>query len=239
MDVLKEILEDVKWILSALIPTLAIIFIELKSKWNKAKTDKIRSDKNKALEIYDKWEHEESKEAINKIKNLCNYYKDKGQSDLVQYLQLENGTMATSKIQNMFMTCLAEDDRAGNIPKMIKLLQRMPYSETTCWLNKLTEVTSEGEFVLKTPDLSKAEYNRTRIEGVNGIGSVMVAPVFDPGNVLLGICVFFYHQKEYNGHEKDETVLMQRFRTATESVILMYHTARKDKKHELGLDGDE
>lgn len=239
MENIDKFIEDFKWIISILLPAIVALFYEIKGKWTKAKGDRIKANRDKALEIYDKWEHEESKEVISKIKNLCNHYKDRGQADLVQYLQLENGTMATSKIQNMFMTCLAEDDRDGSIPKMIKLLQRMPYSETTCWINKLTEVTSEGEFILKTPDLSKADYNRTRIEGIKGIGSVIVAPVFDPGNILLGICVFFYHQTDYNGHENDEILSMQRFRAATESVILMYHTSRKDKKRELGLDGEQ
>lgn len=236
MEELTKLLDDFKSILFVLLPALVAIFYEVRDRIKKEKGIRITKNREKALEIYDKWEHEESKRVISDIKNFCNHYKDRGHADLVQYLQLENGTMATSKIQNMFMTCLAEDDRYGAIPKMIKILQRMPYSETTCWLNKLEEVTSDNRCILQTPDISKADYNRTRIEGIKGIGSVMIAPVFDPGNILLGICVFYYHQTNYNNQEKVEVKYIQDFRNAVESVIVMYHTARADKKNELGLE---
>lgn len=238
VDKILEILDKAGSLLGILIPTAVVIFYELRDKWKKAQGEVIKTNKEKALARYDVWEHEESKDVISQIKDTCNFYKDKGHADLVQYLQLENGTVATSKIQNMFMSCLAEDDRYGSIPKLIKHLQRLPYSETTCWLNKLTEITSEGNFLLKTPDISKADYNRTRMEGIKGIGSVMVAPVYGPDEILLGICVFYYHQVEYNGQEKQEIQFMNKFRASVESIILMYHTHRAAKKKELGL-GDE
>ena len=239
MEEFTKLLDDFKSILFVILPALVAVFYEVRDRFRKEKGERIKKNHAKALEIYDKWEHEESKAVIDNIKKFCNYYKDRGHADLVQYLQLENGTMATSKIQNMFMTCLAEDDRLGTIPKMIKLLQRLPYSETTCWVNKVLEVTSEGNTILRTPDLSKADYNRTSVEGVQGnIGSVMVAPVFDPGNILLGICVFMYQQKNYNNQEEIEVKHMKEFVTSVESVIVMYHTARTDKKRELGLESD-
>lgn len=238
MEQFSEIIKEFRTILLFVLPTLVAVFYEIKTRFMKEKSERLKKNRERALDAYDKWEHEESKAVINNIKNFCNHYKDRGHADLVQYLQLENGTMASSKIQNMFMTCLAEDDRQGVLPKMIKVLQRMPYSETTCWLNKLAEITSDGDTILKTPDLSKADYNRTRLEGIKGIESVIVAPVFDPGNILLGICVFFYHQKNYNGQENSESKYMKEFSTSVESVILMYHAARTDKKKELGLESD-
>lgn len=132
IDKLLEFLDKLGPLLYIVVPAIAGIWYNLKTKVREKESEVRETGKRKALRLYDIWEHEESKVVISKIKDLCNFYKDKGHADLVQYLQLENGTAATSKIQNMFLTCLAEDDRYGSIPKIIKKLQRMPYSETVC-----------------------------------------------------------------------------------------------------------
>lgn len=238
VDKILELIKGFESILIVLVPAIYVagyrIYIKVKETHVKEKA----ISKKKARDSYDIWEHEESRMVIKEIKNFCNYFKDKGHSDLVQYLQLENGTMATSKIQNMFLTCLAEDDRNGSIQKFIKKLQRLPYSETVCWLEKLVKTTSSDEVYLNTPDLEKAEYNRTAIEDVTGIGSVMIAPVFTPDEILLGICVFYYHDKNYNGRYKTEHKYLMEFKTSVASAILNYHLKRDQKKVELGLEDE-
>lgn len=90
--------------------------------------------------------------------------------------------------------------------------------------------------MLMTPDLSQAEYNRTYIEGVSGIGSVIVASVFDPKEILLGICVFYYHDKNYNEQLEHEIQFMSKFRSSVETTILDYHIHRAAKQKQLGLE---
>lgn len=238
MDKLSELLDKLEFLLLALVPALYAIGFRVYNKIKETKLKEKALSKKKAKDTYDVWEHEESRSVIREIKNFCNFYKDKGHCDLVQYLQLENGTMATSKIQNMFLTCLAEDDRDGCIPKFIKKLQRIPYSETVCWLEKLLNTTSTDDIFLCTPDISKADYNRTRIEDITGIGSVIVAPVYSRTEILLGICVFYYHEINYNGRFKTEHDLMDRFKNSVESKILEYHIHRDKKKADLGLEDE-
>lgn len=236
LDRISEILSQLDTILCVIVPTAVVVYMNVKNKVKEAKIKDETKRIKQAEEKYDVWEHEESKVVISRIKNLCNLYKDRGHADLVQYLQLENGTIATSKIQNMFLTCLCEDDRHGSVPKMIKKLQRIPYSETVCWLDKLTDLEYTIDACLCTPDISTADYSRTRIEDISGIGSVMVAPVYRPDNLLLGICVFYYHDIKYNGMFKKEHEYLTAFKASVESVILDYHVHRDEKKRELKLE---
>lgn len=238
MEDLMELLDKVAPLIYVVVPAIAAIWWNLKNKLSQKQKEVKQTNLAKAKELYDLWEHEESKSVISKIKNFCNLYKDKSDVDLVQYLQLENGTMATSKIQNMFLTCLAEDDRYGKIPKLIGKMQRMPYSECSTWLDTLSKCIAEGREVLGTPDLSQAEYNRAVIENLEGkIGSVKIAPVFDPNEILLGICVFYYHDKNYNGNKPEtEREQLLRFKDSVENVLFVYHQNRKNKKVQLGLE---
>lgn len=235
---LMDLLDKIAPLAYVVVPAVAAIWWNLKNKLSQKQKEVKQTNLAKAKELYDVWEHEESRAVISKIKNFCNLYKDKGDVDLVQYLQLENGTMATSKIQNMFLTCLAEDDRYGNVPKLISKMQRMPYSECSTWLDSLTKCISEGRETLGTPDLSKAEYNRAVIENLEGkIKSVKIAPVFDPNEILLGICVFYYHNVNYNDNEPEkEREQLLRFKDSVENVLFVYHQNRKNKKIQLGLE---
>lgn len=237
IDKLLEFLDKLGPILYVVVPTAYAVgynlYLKLKEKKKTIKSINIE----KAKEHYNIWEHEESKKVISTIKDFCNVYKDKTHADLVNYLQLENGTAATSKIQNMFLTCLAEDDRYGSIPKLIAKLQRLPYSEVTCWLNQFENHTNKDNFIIQTPDLSKVEYNRTRIDGINNsIKSVLVGPVYDPNNILLGIVVFYYSSVDYNNQMEEELDNLRQFKHTVETALLEYHLKRKDKKKYLGLE---
>lgn len=238
IDKLLELIDKIGPLFYLIIPAVYGVFYKVYLKIKDTKQKEININKKKKHDIYDVWEHEESKNIIYKIKDLCNFYKDKGYVDLVQYLQLENGTMATSKIQNMFVTCLAEDDRYGNIPKMIRKLQRMPYSETTTWLNKVTELRKEGKLVLEIPDLSQVDYSRTFVDDLTSVSSVLVSPVYDPNEILLGVCIFYYHDKDFNGAKDVEEAYLTKFTSAVESIILDYHIHRDQKKKDLGLEGE-
>lgn len=236
VDKILEALDKLGPILYVVIPAVyAVLYNTYLKVKEKKKTIKTLNEE-KAKEHFSLWEHEESKRVISTIKDLCNLYKDRSNADLVSYLQLENGTAATSKIQNMFLTCLAEDDRFGTVPKLITRLQRLPYSEVVCWLGKFTEHSAKDNFIIKTPDLSKADYNRTRIDGITGISSVLVAPVFDPENILLGIVVLFYSNISFNGQEEEELDYLHQFKLSVETTLLEYHLKRKNKKKEIGLE---
>lgn len=234
-DKILEVIDKLDSLALVIIPAIyvGIYNVYLKIKEKKKEVDAKNTKRNE--DKYNIWEHEESRDVIHSIKTLCNVYKDKSHADLVQYLQLENGTIATSRIQNMFVSCLAEDDRYGSIPKLITKLQRMPYSETVEWLSKLLDIKSTGKPILEVPDVSAVNYSRTYVDNINFVGSVLVSPVYDPEELLIGICIFYYHDKDFNNQLKSERDFLEKFVIAIESVILNYHIHREDKKKELGL----
>lgn len=234
LDKILDIIDKLGGLFYVLVPAIYIAYHKVSTKIKGTIEAEKQKDISRNKNLYDIWEHEESKQVIYRIKNLCNLYKDRGHADLVQYLQLENGTMATSKIQNMFVTCLAEDDRFGSIPKMIRKLQRLPYSETVCWLSKL----SDNQVVLKTPDLSKTDFSRTYVEDLKTVKSVMASPVYDPNEILLGVCLFYYHDKNFNNQEESEADFLHKFSSSVESILLEYHQHRNDKKKQLKLEDE-
>ena len=238
LDKIMAFLDQVGPLLYVVVPAAFGIYFNLRDKVKSKEKEIKETNLAKAKQAYKIWEHEESQNVIRKVKDLCNIYKDKSNAGLAQYIQLENGTMAISKIQNMFVTCLAEDDRYGKIPKLSSRLQRIPYSRVTGWINKIIE--SKGspiDFVL-TPDTSKADYTLAEIVDEAAIKSCMVAPVYDPNEILLGMCIFYYSETDFCGHEASESQLLNKFRTGVESILLEYHINRKNKKISLGLDGD-
>ena len=131
LDKIMAILDQIGPLLYVVVPAAFGIYFNLKDKVRAKEKEVKETNKAKAKQAYKVWEHEESQAVIRKIKELCNVYKDKSNAGLAQYIQLENGTMATSKICNMFVSCLAEDDRYGKIPKLSSKLQRLPYSKVT------------------------------------------------------------------------------------------------------------
>lgn len=192
---------------------------------------------------YDMWEHEESQRVIRKIKALCNYYKDKGHMDSVSYVQLENGTTATSKLCNMFVSCLAEDNRFGNIPKYISRFQRIPYSKVSYWADIIETIgyNSEDQIIV-TPDSSTlgADASICELLHDNAVNSSLLAPIYDPDGVLLGAALFLYSKKNFNGmKEKEQQTLMKEFKVSLEAAFLEYHMLRKEKLKEYHLPGGD
>ena len=120
MDEFLKILDKIEPLILVVIPTLFGIWMKTANKIKEKNESFKRGEQKKALEKYNMWEHEESRRVIAKIKELCRVYKDRSKADEVMYLQLENGTVATSKLCNMFITCLAEDDRYSVIPKKLE-----------------------------------------------------------------------------------------------------------------------
>ena len=86
MDKILELLDKIEPLILVVLPTLFGIWLKTSTKI-KEKNDSIRrSERKKALEKYDMWEHEESRRVIIKIKELCRVYKDRSEADEGMYL---------------------------------------------------------------------------------------------------------------------------------------------------------
>ena len=235
-DEIIEFLDKIGPLFYVIIPGIWGIYFKIKEKLKEKERDILKEKKAKALAKYKVWEHEESQKIIKRIKDLCNYYKDKGHMDAVHYLQLENGTVATSKLCNMFMSCLAEDSRYGTIPKMISKLQRVPYSKLAYWVEAIRTCKENDEEAVIISDVNKSECNIAEMVVESGVKSIISAPIYDPNELLLGMCVFYYGSTNLNNQPNDAAIdLIRKFRASIESVFTEYHMNRGKKREELGL----
>ena len=248
---MKEVMEEFIKLIQDWAPviyTLATIgigaFIKLHDAAVKKRKEIDAENEAKNKESYQIWKHEESTRVITRIKDLCNYYKDKGHMDSVSYVQLENGTVAASKLCNMFVSCLAEDDRFSNLPKYMDQFQRIPYSKVSFWADSIAALSFEttGQNIIMTPNSDALEQNAAirNIIDFDGIKSSIVSPVYDPNGTLIGAGVFLYHKLNFNDMSPEEQkTLMLNFKTALESVFLEYYLARIDKQKEYKITGGD
>lgn len=242
IDEIMAILDKIEPLILVLLPALFGLWVKTSGKIKEKNKTIKEATLKKAQETYDKWEHEESKRVIIKIKELCNIYKDRSVADDVMYMQLENGTIATSKLCNMFLTCLAEDDRYSEIPKKIKKLQRVPYSQMSDWTEKVSQN------VITTRDLSTVR-NLVDENFLSETQSHMSKKVTDKDGYMIGAVVFNYKNLNFNcpsNVEEDinkfteaQYDLLKQFQASVEAIFITYHLTRREKKRELGLSSYE
>ncbi len=236
IDEILEILDRIEPLILVLLPALLGLWLKISTKLKEENETFKKAERKKAIDKYGVWEHEESKRVIIKVKELCRVYKDRSTADDVMYIQIENGTVASSKLCNMFFTCLAEDDRYSEIPKKIRKLQRIPYSQLSDWV----EEVSKHEILI--PEADKIDYHIDD-EFFNNVESQMARPVFDKNGYLIGVVIFNYSKKFYNSTSEqednkntyDQSELLKQFQSAVESVFIAYHVAQADFKRQLGL----
>lgn len=239
METILAILDRLEPLLYAVVPVVFGIYLNLRDKLKEKKNTIKAANIEKNKELYNAWEHEESQKIIRKIKDLCDFYKDKGYMDRVQYLQLENGTVATSKLCNMFVSCLAEDGRYGRLPHFISKLQRIPYSRVASWIDKVRDLDRQSfSSAICVENSDDDECNIKTVLDTDMVKSSIVVPIYDPNEVLLGVCIFYYANIKYNNQNIDNEIsLINRFRSAIQSIFLEYYLARKEKKNIFSLEG--
>ena len=237
-DKIHQIILDLEPLLLVVIPTCFAVYLKLKSKVVEKKHQIEKENESKNKEKFSDWEHAESLAVIDKIKTICNYYRDVGHMDLANYIQFENGTTATSKICNMFLSCLAEDSRFSNIPKMISSIQRVPYSRLSTWINNTINAKEERFIVNKREVEFKEDYSDF-IVGSEKVKSFISGTVRDPNGTLIGICSFFFDDENLCGDDKESRErcmsVFNNFVTSVETVFIEYHTTRNKKKKELNI----
>ena len=232
MDKFLEILDKIEPLILVVIPTIFGIWIKTANKIKEKNDSYKMAVRKKSLEKYNMWEHEESRRVIAKIKELCRVYKDRSKADEVMYLQLENGTVATSKLCNMFITCLAEDDRYSVIPKKIRKLQRVPYSQLSEWVENVTT----HECII---DNVQSEGMRVEEPFFEEVGSHLSETVYDKDGYLIGVVVFNYAEINFNEADREKQIeFLRQFQASVESVFISYHVSRMDMKKQLHLDSD-
>lgn len=235
---IQKIIQMIEPLLIVVIPTCFGIYLKVKNKVHEKSVKIEKEFEVKNREKFIDWEHSESMVIIDKIKAICNYYRDIGHMDLVNYIQFENGTMATSKLCNMFLSCLAEDNRYGKIPKFISTLQRIPYSRLSTWTNNVIN-SEKGIYRVNNREKDFDEDYSEFIIGSENAKSFISGAVKDQNGVLIGICSFFFAEEDCCGTECENIerciTTLQQFITSVETIFLEYNIARENKKKELNI----
>lgn len=232
---LNKIIDFIKLIeplILVLIPLCFGIYYKLKLKLveEKAKVKKKVTAKQK--QEFTDWRHEESIKIVNRLKEICNYYHDINHVN-ASFIQLENGTIATSKLCNMFFSCNAEDDRYSSLPKLSENIQRVPFIRMSKWFNKIYEAQKEDVVFIKKEDLDD-------INEVLKIEFMVSGAVRDAKSLIIGFCSFTYDAEETDPDSLVEIRShMLKFISAVETVFLNYNLSLEQKKEELGLTDEE
>lgn len=228
-DKVLEVIKALEPLLLVIIPFSFGVYLKIKTKVTeeKAKIIKQNDDKNNKKLI--DWQHEESIRVVNKLKECCNYHCDLD-SVHTSFVQLENGTLATSKIYNMFFSCVAEDNRySSDIKKLTKIMQRIPYTQLSDWYN---EVNGSDEDSVYIEDIV------TTCEFFDGLGikNIMSNLVHDTDGLVIGICNFGFSRDLTEEEIKDYKTAMIGFVSSVETVFLSYKMNVEEMKKKLNLD---
>lgn len=231
-DGLVAFIKAIEPLILVVIPVIWGILLKLKTKVNK-ETLKVKIEiENKNKQKLLDWRHEESIRVITKLKEVCNYHCDLSHIH-TSYIQLENGTIATSKLCNMFFSCIAEDNRYSNLNKLIKIVQRVPFIRLSSWFNKLYSSSHQVVYITEREDIDDVLYDDV------GVRCVLSSLVRDPNGLIIGACNFVFSE-EQNVDDLDEyNTQMIKFVSSVETIFLDYNINLKNKAKELGFSESE
>lgn len=212
-----------------IIPLLFSIYIKLKMKLLDKKNEITRKASDKAKQELLNWRHSESIKIVNKLKEVCNYHCDLAGSVHTSYIQLENGTIATSKICNMFFSCIAEDTRYSKIHKAIDNIQRVPFTRMSNWFNKVYDSEYQTVYLVKKEDIDDIFYTTI------GIRCMVSSLVRDGKGYVIGVCNFMFADEQEIDDLVNYNAQMLKFVSSIETIFLDFNYELEDKKKELGL----
>lgn len=232
-DKILEVIKELEPLLLVIIPTCFGVYIKIKNKLKIKKEEIAKLTKTKNKEKFSNWEHIESLKTVDKLRDICNYYKDIGHMDRVNYVQFENGTVASSKLCNMFLTCLAEDTRHSNkISHFMGSFQRIPYSRMSDWVINVNEADRQIYTNNNAEDIKKY----VDIFNNGTVGSFITGNVYDSNGLLIGLCSFFYADSDWNGQAKEQCIdLLSKFVASVETIFLEYSLQRDYMKKTLNI----
>ena len=214
-----------------IIPLLFSIYIKLKMKLLDKKNEITKEESDKAKQELSNWRHSESIKIVNKLKEVCNYHCDLAGSTHTSYIQLENGTLATSKICNMFFSCIAEDTRYSKIHKAIDVIQRVPFTRISSWFNKVYDSEYQAVYLTKKEDIDDIFYTNI------GIKCMISSLVKDGKGYTIGVCNFMFADEQEIDDLVDYNAQMLKFVSSIETIFLDFNYELENKKKELGLMG--
>lgn len=236
---IHDLLQLLGDIILSLVPVGVAFYYGFRKKYNKKIKELKKQDHEKAQQELLHFSHVKSIWSMKNLEEICNIYVDRSHADCVLYLQLENGTMADSKLQNMFITCMAESNRYTNLPKRMNKIQRLPLQSIVSYIegvnqsDKVEYITSElnSDTGVKARDLlfpqNISAWRMRVVRNRSGyiVGYIVFEYLFDAGKNGVS---------EFRDDEQPSSLIDQ-CQAAIESELLRYNNQIESKRKELGL----
>lgn len=236
---IREILQIISELVLVIAPAAAVIYHKFYRKYKEKLRNLKKEDHDKAQQELLHFSHDKSILSMKNLEEICNMYVDRSHADIVTYLQLENGTMADSKLQNMFITCMAESDRYSNLPKKMNKIQRLPLQSIVSYIEKVNQSNTVS---LLSKDLNvDIDLKAKDLLLPQGISAWRMKVIHNVSGYVIGYVIFEYlfdsQESGSLGFEDDEhpSSLIDQCQAAIESELLRYNNQIESKRKELGL----
>lgn len=237
---IQKVLQTLGDIILVLLPFVATICYRIWKKWKSEWSNLKKEDNEKAHQELIHFSHEKSMLSMSNLVEICNLYVDRSHADRILYLQLENGTMADSKLQNMFITCIAESDRYSILPKRMNKIQRLPLQSIVSYTEKINQ---SGMLEMLASDVvSNTDLQAKNLLFPQSISAWRIKVIHNRSGYIIGYVVFEYLFDDSckNGNaefEQDEShsSLIDQCQAAIEAELIRYNNQIEFKRRELGL----
>lgn len=238
VDNIRQFLELLGEAILVLVPIAAVIYYKVVKAWKEKKASLKLKDREVAEQELLNYSHTESMTSMENLRGICNLFFDRTHADRVAYYQLENGTMADSKLQNMFISCMAESDRYSTLPARVSHVQRCPVQSVVSHI----EAVNKAAFIEYVKDFDGYNHLDPRVKDIlyaRDASAIRIVTVHNTAGYITGYVIFEYLFDELgiDGFKADEcpNSLIRECAAAVESELLRYTTLVATKKSELGL----
>lgn len=234
-DIINQIIDLLRAVEPLVVTAIPIVF----GIWLKTKTKILEKKLEYSQEIakkkegeLTKWRHDESLKIASKLKEVCNYYCDTCHVHTA-YIQFENGTLATSKLSNMFFSCAAEDNRYSTMPKLVQLLQRVPYVQMQDWYEHISNSEYNIVYIYDKQYIDELFYNQV------GVRSMLAGLVKNSSGTIVGVGIFIFDEVKTKEELNTYNTSMEKFISSLETIFLSYGINVKNKRKELNMLEDD
>lgn len=247
LDGIKSFITSVVELLAVIIPIAVTGYYTITKQLNsKLKQLELRTNE-RSNNIFKDFSYKESINSLVHIKSIINMFCDKSAADIVCYYQIEDGTVAASKLHNMYLTCVSESDRYTTIPKYVSNIQRVPAARVLTYLSAILNSKSGLNIVLPTnklPDyeldlLYPKECRAFRVRGVRNDHGYLVGYVeFRYNSLVKDITdedLSKLSNKELLELIPDINDIASECKVAIEAELVRFNNVLKAKKVELNL----
>ena len=236
---IRNLITTISEAIIILAPVGLVAYHKILKVWNRKRSEIMNADRESAKQELLSYSHAESMKSMENLREICNLFFDRTHADRVMYFQLENGTMGDSKLQNMFISCMAESDRYSLLPSRVNQVQRCPVQSVVSHIEQVNRAAFI-EYVEGNPNYSNHLDPRVKeILYAGDSSAIRIKTVHNAAGYIIGYIVFEYlfDKLGIQGFTADETPnsLICECVASVEAELIRYQKLIAEKKSQLGL----